>query len=134
MSDFIRTRCRRCDRQIRLKLRAGMSYLPLEDVLRYARGNARRTLQDIVANHRVVSAEHSHRLFACTRCDTLHKRFYVRVDYDAGKMYGGEVFETTFRCGKCRTPLAEPGKPLNEYRCSQCGHYALDDGVRSDPA
>ena len=134
MADPIRTRCRRCDKQTRLKLGAGMSYLPLEEVVHYTRGNTRRALQEIVANHRIVSAEHSHRLFACTRCDTLHQRFYVRVDYEGGKMFGGEVFETTFRCGKCRAPLAEPDKPLKEYRCSQCGHYALDDRVRAVPA
>ena len=102
-----------------------MMYWPLRDVVRYTRGNARRTLQDIVENHRVDSAEYGPRLLACPRCDTLHERFYVRVDYDEGKLYQGKLFETEFRCGRCQTPLIDPQKPITRYRCSECGDYAL---------
>ncbi len=107
-----------------------MMYWPLEAVIRHTRGHARRTLQEIVDNHQIVSSQYGHRIFACPRCDTLHQRFYVRVDYDESKQYHTQCYETMFRCGKCRTPLTERDKPIHGYRCAECGSYALKDEVR----
>ena len=120
------TRCRSCDRQYDLPLRAGMMYWPLESVIRYTRGKARHTLQDILAQHRIVSAEYGNRLFACPACDTLHERFYVRVDYEEARRHKQHTFETSFLCGACRTPLVEPVKAIDTYRCASCGSYSLD--------
>jgi DNA-directed RNA polymerase subunit RPC12/RpoP len=126
MGKFIETRCHDCERQFTLKLGVGMMYWPLEAVIRHTRGNVRRRLQEIVENFDVVSSQYGHRLFACPACDTLHGRFYVRVDYENRK-FRSETFETEFLCGKCRTPLIEPTKPVSAYRCSECGSYGLEN-------
>lgn len=117
------THCRNCGEQFSFTLGVGMMYWSLDAVIPFTRGKARRTLQDIADHHQVVDANYSHRMLACPKCDTLHERFYVRVDYDVDKHY-----ETVFRCGKCRTLLVEPAKPISGYRCSSCGSYSLDDG------
>jgi len=121
--------CHNCERQFRLDLSAGMTYSPLEEVIHWTRGNARRKLQEIVAHDRVISAEYGHRLLACPHCDTLQERFYVRVDYEGGSPRRYRAYETTFACSKCRRPLIEPGKPISQYRCFECGSYALGEDI-----
>lgn len=129
MGEYIQTRCHDCERQFMLKLGVGMMYWPLQAVIRYTRGTARRRLQAIVDNHEVISSEYGHRLFACPRCDTLHERFYIRVDYEERGRFGNSTYETEFRCGRCRATLVEPGKPVSGYRCSGCGSYSLEEAV-----
>ena len=80
-------------------------YSSLEKIIRFTNGNIKIKLQDIVSNHSVTEADYEHRVLACPACNTLHERFYVRVAYDEDK-----IFETSFRCGKCRTRLVKLNK------------------------
>ena len=124
MGEFVMTRCRDCQEQSNFLLGVGMMDWSLEAVIPRTKGSVRLKLQDIVATHQITDCDYKHRMLACPRCDTLHNRFYVRVEYGEGRLY-----ETVFRCGKCRRLLIEPHKPISDYRCSNCGSYSLDDGA-----
>ena len=47
---------------------------------------------------------------------------YVKVEYD-----GGKVFETIFRCGKCRANLIDVKHSIDYYNCKKCGMKALEE-------
>lgn len=101
----------------------GMQYDSLMNVISCMRGAARNKAMDIMENHNVMGAEFEHRLYACPKCNTLHERFYVHLEYD-----DGEVFEVAFRCGTCRTPLEvvdEDVMELEGYACKLCGKLEL---------
>ena len=122
MGGSIDTHCQHCGDTQQFTTGIGFMYSSLEKVVRFTNTNIRTKLQDIVSNHSVTDAEYEHRVLACPKCDTLHERFYFKVTYDEG-----EVFETKFRCGKCRAGLMELNKPVNEYSCRKCGSRSLEE-------
>ena len=103
-------------------LGVGMSYSSLGEVILLKKGNAQKSLNEITNNHVVNNSDYEHALFACPNCKTLHERFWVRVEYD-----GDKVFETSFRCGKCRKGLVRATQPIESYNCSRCGRQALEE-------
>jgi hypothetical protein len=103
-------------------LGVGMSYSSLEEVMQFTRGNARDALREITTNHTINDADYEYVLFACPDCNTLHERFWVRVEYD-----GDKVFETSFRCGKCRKGLVRAVRPIETYNCCNCGRQELEE-------
>ena len=122
MGQSISTHCRNCNHTEDFATGIGFMYSSLEKVIRFTNGTVRRKLRDIVSNHSVTDADYEHRVLACPSCKTLHERFYVRVIYDEG-----EVFETIFRCGKCRAGLVELDKLVEAYRCRKCGSQSLEE-------
>ncbi len=125
MGTLIQTECRNCEERFRFHEGIGKGYWGVEDVLCHTRGRTRRALQEILETKQVLSADYGHRLFTCPQCETLHERFYVRVDYH----YLG-VYETTFVCGECRTELVERSEPVERHRCPSCHETTLfESGV-----
>ena len=122
MGQSITTYCRNCDETEEFATGVGFMYSSLENVIRFTSSTTRTKLQDIVSNHTVINSDYEHRVLACPNCNTLHERFYVRVIYDEG-----EVFETIFRCGKCRAGLVEMNKLVGKYSCSKCGNQSLEE-------
>ena len=105
-------------------LGVGMSYSSLEEVKTLTRGDARKLLNEITNDHIVNKSDYEHLLLTCPRCNTLHSRFWVRVEYDDDK-----VFETSFRCGKCKNELVRATLPIEKYNCNHCGKQALEESV-----
>jgi len=122
MGECIETVCKQCGEWREYMLGVGMSYSSLEEVMQYTRGNARNALREITTNHSINNADYEHALYACPSCNTLHERFRVMVKYD-----GDRVFETSFRCGKCRKCLVMATRPIDTYKCSHCGRQALEE-------
>ena len=122
MGQSIDTHCQNCGESQQFTTGVGFMYSSLDQVIRFTSGNIKTKLQDIVSNHTISNSEYEHRVLVCPSCNTLHGRFYVRVDYDTGK-----VFETSFKCGKCRTGLVEMNKSIGEYRCEKCGDKSLEE-------
>ena len=62
--------------------------------------------------------------FCCRRrnCAGLYERFYVKIDYD-----GGKVYEIDFKCGKCKSKLVEIEdiSAVNNRPCPKCNQKAL---------
>jgi formylmethanofuran dehydrogenase subunit E len=105
-----------------LTLDLGMNFASLAEVIPMARGKLRARLKSYASEGEPTVTEYKRRLMACSECDTLHERFYVRVERDDARFY-----ETVFRCGTCRTLLIEPSKAIADHRCSGCGEYSLED-------
>ena len=122
MGGSISTYCKKCGDTQDFTTGVGFMYSSLEKVIRFTSSNIRTKLQDIVSSHSITNANYEHRVLACPNCNTLHERFYVRVQYDEG-----DVFETAFRCGKCRAGLVELDKPVEEYSCGKCGSRSLEE-------
>jgi len=122
MGQSIETHCKHCGDTKQFTTGVGFMYSSLTNVIRFTSGNIRTKLQDIVTNHTITEADYEHRILSCPDCNTLHGRFYVRVGYDIDK-----VFETKFRCGKCRTSLTELDKPVEAYSCGKCGDQSLEE-------
>lgn len=122
MGQSISTHCRNCNHTEDFATGIGFMYSSLEKVIRFTSSNTRTKLQDIVSNHSISESDHEHRVLACPSCNTLHERFWLRVSYDEDK-----VFETSFRCGKCRAGLVEMNKPVGEYSCGKCGNQSLEE-------
>ena len=122
MGGSISTHCRNCNHTEEFITGVGFSYSCLEEVISCTTGNTRTKLQDIVSHHSITESDYEHRVLACPGCNTLHERFYVRVAYDED-----ELFETKFKCGKCRAGLVAVDKPVEEYSCGKCGSQSLEE-------
>ena len=123
MGSFISTQCHKCDDYEDFMIGVGMMYATLGDVLPCMKGKSKRVAKGIVTDVLPHEAEYEHQLLTCSKCDTLHSRFYLKVIYDEDKEY-----ETIFRCGKCRTPLSKLTKPISEHSCKKCGSHPLEEG------
>jgi len=113
--------CTNCDFGEQYLLGVGMQYHSLINVITSVQGGARKKVLNIMKNHHVFDCQYEHRLYACPKCNTLHGRFYVHLEYDDGKIY-----EPAFRCGQCRTLLTFADEDhLEKYACKYCGKQSL---------
>jgi len=120
MGDGFGTLCTHCQAQEEFLTGVGMNYYSLERFIPFLRGNARKTLCNIIEQHTIHAYAGEHKLYVCTKCNTLHNRFYLTVEYDKGK-----VFETSYKCSECRTPLILASEPIESHACRKCGKKAL---------
>jgi len=83
----------------------------------------RDRVRTLLAGPGFIHPEFGRCLFVCLKCDTLHSRFYIKIERDFSTVY-----ETRFRCGKCRSSLIEVGDDLDitKYRCKHCGKQTLE--------
>lgn len=115
--------CKNCGAQEDYTLGVGMAYFPLERVLHsVVPKRHREKVLELLKIAGDDGAEYSHTLFRCPKCETLNQRFYIRLSR------GNEtLFETKFRCGKCRSalmPISDEDVP--NCRCSSCGSKSLE--------
>jgi len=59
-------------------------------------------------------------LYFCEKCLTPHSRFWIRLERE-----DGEVFETVFKCPKCRSRMIQGDLNFSKYACSLCGRKTL---------
>jgi len=117
--------CKNCGGGEEFIFGVGMAYHSLPNVISCVQGGARKKVEDIMQNHNVLDGEFEHRLYACPKCNTLHGRFYVRLEYD-----DGIVYEIPFRCGQCRTLLVDANEDdVESYTCKECGKQTLVRGA-----
>ena len=106
----------------------GMAYLlnPDKALLMYAPGRYHDRIRALMSKFPSSWKEFENRLYSCPKCNTLHKRFYIRMTDGTTRL-----FETRFYCGKCRGSLIqvkEDDMDVNMYNCKQCGQQALRRG------
>ena len=121
MGDGFYTHCTNCDESDEYITGVGMLYGQLENVMPFITGKAMHTITDINNIFDIDSSDYEHKVLACPSCNTLHNRFYVKVEYGDGK-----VFETAFRCGKCRASLINAKHSIEHYNCKKCGMKTLE--------
>lgn len=122
MGSGIAVQCQSCDYDKEFYLGVGMMYSSLENVIDSVHYRERPEVLKILQNHKVEKCDYEHKLYACTKCAGLYERFYVKIDYD-----GGEVYETDFICGKCKSGLVEVEdiSAANNRPCPKCNQKTL---------
>jgi len=113
--------CRNCGARDEFLIGVGFMYSSLDRILPIVNRKTRQKLTDILSRQTIHDEEYEQVLLSCPDCNTLHNRFYVKVVYG-----NNEVFETKFRCGKCRKALVSANKSIERYRCKECGYEALE--------
>jgi hypothetical protein len=114
--------CQSCDYDKSFYLGVGMMYSSLEKVIDCVDRWRRTLVLEILQNHKVERCEYEHKFYGCTNCADLYERFYVKIDYD-----GGEVYETEFKCGRCKIKLVEleESRGLENRPCPKCDQMTL---------
>ena len=130
MGQTVCIRCRNCDDQTGLTTGVGFGGFSLETSLVHASKATRAEVRKLLKRHPVHSTDYGFRLFECPRCDSVHSRFHIRVEYGEGQLY-----ELKFRCSRCRKSLVpaqrsgdwpnEYMRQLESYACRKCGARKL---------
>ncbi len=113
--------CQNCGKEEIYMLGIGMFFSSLENALYMAAPRPKRKrIQEILSSCKLPISDYEYKLYTCPRCNTLYNRFYVNIyDNDIS------VYESKFKCGKCRKKLIEAKKGIHNYNCSFCGRNAL---------
>lgn len=122
MGSGINVSCESCDYNKEFFLGIGELYSSLENVINCIHYRRRPEVLDILQNHKVDQCYYEHKLYGCSNCAGLYERFYVKINYDDGKVY-----ETDFMCGKCKTALVEVKDigEVNNRPCPECSQQTL---------
>lgn len=122
MGSGIIVHCESCEYEREFYLGLGMMYSSLENVIDCLDHWRRAEVLEILQNHKVEKREYEHKLYGCANCAGLYERFYVKIDYDSGKVY-----ETDFKCGKCKSGLVEIEdiSEVSNRPCPRCNQKNL---------
>lgn len=113
--------CKSCGECDDFTLGVGMLYYSIDNVLPLIKGRARKAISDINNILFIDSIDCDHKVYACPLCNTLNARFYARIEYG-----DNQIYETKFRCGKCRSDFVEMTHPIDYYNCKKCGQQSLE--------
>ena len=120
MGQGVITKCSTCHTQNEYLFGVGVMYSSLKNVTSSLHWVNRRKIDEFSRNGKVVCEEFEHRLYYCEKCMTPHSRFWIRL-----KREDGEVFETVFKCPKCRSKMIPGDLDFTKYVCSLCGMKTL---------
>ncbi len=133
MGSAIEITCRNCDYSFEGDIGIGTRYSELQVVVPLLHHARIKIVDDILDNHDVEETDYGHKIYRCGKCFRFFERFHVRIEYDSGR-----VFETEFKCSKCRKVLdgmdvdADVFNPENEFlkrlsglSCPECGKTSL---------
>jgi hypothetical protein len=122
MGSEITVECTNCHSAKSFTLGVGFLYSSLRSVMNVIHYKRRPLISEILDNHDVHATDYEHRIYRCPKCNRLYERFYVKILYDQN-----DVYETIFRCGKCRITLEQVKDEMeaSSYPCAFCGQKAL---------
>jgi len=63
---------------------------------------------------------YSHQLYSCPHCDLPASRLNYRIEFE-----GGEIYQPSFRCSRCRRKLVEIEDFKLIEECPDCGSRFL---------
>lgn len=120
MGQGIFTECTTYHDEKNCLLGVGMMYSSLKNVIDKFHWINRKKINEFSRKGTVISESFEHRLYYCEKCMTPHSRFWIRLERK-----DGEVFETVFKCPKCRSRMIEGDLDFTKYVCSKCGQKTL---------
>ena len=121
MGERFEINCSDCDYHKEVYFGVGKLYSSLQAILAIVHYRRRREIQRIIGNYEVRSSEYRHAAFGCSKCRTIYARLYIRILY--GK---NGVYETTFKCRRCRSVLDELlPEDIPKRLCPVCGECSL---------
>jgi len=98
----------------------GMQYSSLANVISNLHWRNRQKLEKFQNSGSIINEDFEHRIYQCEKCNIAYSRFWVKLERD-----DGEVFETTFKCPKCKSVLVNGDVDFSHYNCSVCGKNSL---------
>ena len=117
--------CKNCDYSDGFSVGIGMLYGSLRILLDFSlKGSLnhikRKELIDLLDNHNADEnncgdTNFGHEILRCDKCNNLVERFHVKMLYD-----GDKVYETLYRCSKCRNKLTLFDDYYIDFRLSEC--------------
>lgn len=116
MGEAVNITCLDCDYEKDIILGVGMCYSSLMNIIRTVHWRTKLKIDEFQSLGDVVSEEFEHRLFSCGNCHQVHSRFWIKLERS-----DGAIFETEFKCPKCRRPMEESKMNIEEYTCESCG-------------
>jgi DNA-directed RNA polymerase subunit RPC12/RpoP len=127
MDDGIGLNCRNCDYNFSTILGVGMRHSSLENVIDLIHYKRRRKVLNVLREHPTARSTYEHKLYRCNKCGGFYGRFWAKIE-DRGTV----LFETVFKCSKCRKELAEiktipmdnTGR-ITSYSCPKCHKKSL---------
>jgi len=114
------SKCDTCHAENKYLLGVGMMYSSLENVANSIHWTNRRKIDGFSRNGTIISEQFEHRMYFCEKCLIPHSRFWVWLERE-----DGEVFETVFKCPKCRSRMIEGDLDFTKHTCSICGRKTL---------
>lgn len=121
MGEGFAVTCSSCGWTREYMLGVGMAYYSLEAVLDKAvHWRQRGKMRELLEGSKPDFADYEHRLFTCPRCETLYERFYVIL-----VKVNSVLYESRFRCPRCRGRLVPGDGDIARYRCRSCGEKTL---------
>ena len=114
--------CGNCGREVTYALGIGMAYSSLEAVIdAEVHWRQRAKIREILKTAEPDTEDYERRLYACPKCETLYSRFYISLRRNNARLY-----ESMFRCPKCRVSLVPAEEDISLYRCQNCGKQTLE--------
>ena len=116
--------CKKCLKTGSLTIGAGMLWYDFENVKSALHWQFRRQLEEFEKVNGSSSKDYSLNLYTCPKCKTIHSKFWVRATSQDGK-----IFETIFKCPKCKRKLEEVDEEEFDnanYACQNCGQFELE--------
>ncbi len=113
--------CESCGNRDSFMLGFGMLWHPKEIMLERLRPRRREQVEAILASNLGADRDIQSRLYLCGHCGRPAVRMCVNVS-DQTKV----LYDSQFRCGKCRKPLVEADiQDVLDRPCWVCGRAAL---------
>ena len=117
----IGVKCTECQYSDVLKTGIGVMYFSLHSVIDLIEvPEQRQHVLEILNNRDVQECRFEHNLFSCPRCKTVDSHFDYEIHYDQGW-----IESAYFKCHACHSELERAGRPINYYRCPECGKQSL---------
>ena len=115
--------CRKCGKEQQFRLGIGMMDCGFENFLeRHFSAQKRTKILALIDGCSPEELDYGARLYCCPKCEVLHERYCVGLEKN-----GVVLFETQFRCGRCRTVLVPTELDASEFRCWYCNEKALEE-------
>lgn len=116
------TNCTNCNDEQNFFLNVGMCSPSIGHIIDNSHYRTRDKILDFLDKGEERSFDFSNKLFVCARCQVPHTRFWAKIERD-----DGDVFETQFKCPKCRSLMMEASEEeITNYRCRKCGKRSLE--------
>ncbi len=127
MGQGIMVACSECYNEQGYTLGIGMMYSSLENVTSDIHWRTRNNIAEFSSAGNIISEEFEHKLFYCKKCLTSHSRFWIKIEKDCGA-----IFETEFKCSKCKSEMIEGDLNFTKYSCNSCGKKTLSISSEMD--
>ncbi len=118
--------CQSCGRNQHFTVGSGIMYgsFTLEDIHKMARGKVKEAVAQLLSEDSVAHNNCTEALLTCPKCSTLASRF----SFELFDKKGNFLYQSQFKCSKCKTVLKPATREPTSYHCRYCFSPSLSYG------